>query len=31
LSINYPNNEGFIDYKQKGQEEMVEVLVNIIA
>jgi hypothetical protein len=31
LSINYPSNEGFIEYKQKGEEEMVESIVHIIA
>lgn len=31
LSINYPNNEGYIEYKQKGEEDMVDAIVNIIA
>lgn len=31
LSINYPTNEGFLDFKDKGEEEMVETLINMIA
>jgi hypothetical protein len=29
--MNYPTNQGYIDYKQKGEEEMVEMIVNIVA
>lgn len=31
LSVNYPPNQGFVDYRQKGQEEMVDAIVAIVA
>ena len=31
LSVNYPPNQGFVDYCQKGQEEMVDLIVAIVA
>lgn len=31
LSVNYPPSQAFADYRQKGQEEMVDAIVAIVA